>query len=449
MAESNEGNNTETDKFKLTLNGDLIVEGTVTSQNEESGVGKSLAGENVKPTYNSNIIIAGEGAEIFNDYRDRTYSGTAPMTGCVSSGKYSHAEGFVTTASGNYSHSEGAATFATANSSHAEGSNARAVGENTHAEGSATVASGMYSHAEGNSTNASGDVSHAEGYSTASSGQYSHAEGYITTASNFASHVNGKFNKAMTNGGSMTNTTGDAMVIGNGSSRSALSNCFRVTFAGATYGIGSFHTTGADYAEFFEWLDGNNGHEDRVGHFVTMEGSYIRYAEPGDYILGIVSGQPAIVGNSDEDWLGRWQHDEFGRFVKEYLETSYEEIDTSEMTEEEIHELETEEDVELRDDIYYRRTEHIVGHETPSWRHKANPDYDPNAPYIERKDRPEWDYIGMMGVLSVYDNGQCQVNGFCQCGDGGIAVPADIWQPGLTYRVIERVTDDIIRVVLK
>lgn len=370
---------------------------------------------------------------------------------CQVLNQYGHAEGHECVASGPYSHAEGNQTTASGDSAHAEGSSSVASGASSHTEGYNTKASGIGAHAEGDTTNAQGPGSHAEGYACTAGERYCHAEGYGTQAVNFASHVQGKYNKPTARGGDITNTTGDAFIIGNGINKSTTgrSNAFKVTYAGDVYGVSAFQTFGADYAEFFEWKDGNPDAEDRIGHFVTMDGPYITYANRGNYILGIISGQPAVVGNSDIDWLGRWQHDEFGRFVWEYLEHSEEEIDTSEMTEDEKTTLLTDPEIAHHDDKYYRTITTVVDHETPSYRFKANPNYDPNTPYIERKDRPEWDYVGMMGVLSVYDNGACQVNGLCQCGDGGIAIPADIWQPGLTYRVIERMSENVIKVVFK
>ena len=50
----------------------------------------------------------------------------------------------------------------------------------------------------------------------------------------------------------------------------------------------------------------------------------------------------------------------------------------------------------------------------------------------------------MMGVLSVRDDGTCEVNGYCKCGISGIATRADIG-----YRVIKRINESIIQVVLK
>ena len=317
-----------------------------------------------------------------------------------------------------------------------------ASGNISHAEGERTTASGCDSHAEGYVTTASGYASHAEGNETTASGHASHAEGNVTTASNYASHAHGKYNKAMTTGGAASNTTGDAMVIGNGTSSSALSNAFRVTYAGAVYGLSAFNSSGADYAEFFEWADLNPDAEDRVGFFVTMEGEQIRIAGPGDYILGIVSGQPCIIGNADEDWQGRWLHDEFGRFVKETTEDP-----VIERRKVEVPVLD--EDGNPTGETKMEMQEVETGEVIHGWRYKANPNYDNTQEYIERKDRKEWDCVGMLGVLAVRDDGTCEVNGFCQVADGGIATVSDTYVPGSTYRVIERVTENVIKVVFR
>ncbi len=364
----------------------------------------------------------------------------------------SHAEGSGTTASGAWSHSEGSGTTASGKGSHAEGGSTTASGGRSHSEGSGTTASGEDSHAEGSGTTASGNWSHTEGSGTAAIGERSHAEGSYATANNYASHAGGHYNKAMTSGGSILNTVGDAMVIGNGTGyegAATLSNCFRVTYAGAVYGLSAFNSSGADYAEFFEWADGNEGGEDRVGYFVTLEGKYIRLAKPGDYILGIVSGQPCIIGNADEDWLGRWQKDEFGRFIKEYLVEEEAEVVTEGLTEEELDALRREPDVREKDGKLYRITAKVVDHVTPSWRYKANPDYDPTQPYVERKDRQEWSCVGMLGVLAVRDDGSCQVNGFCTVADSEIATAAETYIPGQTWRVIERVAPNVVKVVFR
>jgi len=274
--------------------------------------------------------------------------------------------------------------------------------------------------AEGKETAATNYSCHAEGQYTTASGAYAHSEGYGTQANNCASHAGGHYNKAMDDSGRTYNTLGDAMVIGNGTGASSLSNCLRVTYSGDVYGLSAFNSSGADYAEYFEWIDGNPECEDRVGYFVTMDGDKIRKAGPGDYILGIVSGQPCIIGNADEDWMGRWEHDEFGRFVKEKVDASA-----------------------------LGRQDDDCGETDLGWRFKVNPNYDVSQAYIERKDRPEWSAVGMMGVLSVRDDGSCLVNGFCQVNANGIATAAEGYVAGERWRVIKRVSDGVVKVVFR
>jgi len=381
----------------------------------------------------------------------------------ISKGFVSHAEGNRTISEGSCTHSEGDSTIAHGDSAHSEGRDTRAYGNYSHAEGLETSTGLGYSgcHAEGAYTTVDSYYGHAEGYSTASTNTASHAEGVGTAAGNYGSHAGGKYNKAMTRGASEKNNVGDVMVLGNGtwtgkSDDNAIpSNCFRVTYTGAVYGMSAFNSSGADYAEFFEWADGNRDREDRVGFFVTLDGKHIRPAKPGDYILGVVSGQPCIIGNADEDWLGRWQHDEFGRFVLEYLGDEEIELPTEGLTEEELFALRTDPEVREKDGRLYRVTAKVVDHETASWRHKANPDYDPSQPYVERKDRPEWSAVGMLGVLSVRDDGTCQADSYCRVAEGGIATAADAElavEDGRIvkgYRVLERVSDSVIRIVFR
>ena len=161
-------------------------------ENSESsgGVGKDLTGQTVEPTQGT-TVTAGDNAEIFNDYRERAYTGSTVSAGNVASGGYSHAEGGNTTASGSYCHAEGSNTTASGNGSHAEGGNSTASGNTSHAEGYATKATNSYSHAEGNGSTASGVASHTEGQNTTARGNYSHAEGNYTTASSDYSHAEG------------------------------------------------------------------------------------------------------------------------------------------------------------------------------------------------------------------------------------------------------------------
>lgn len=209
---------------------------------------------------------------------------------------------------------------------------------------------------------------------------------------------------------------GTAFVVGNGTVHSK-SNAFRITGEGQPIGKLGYSTTGCDYAEFFEWEDGNPDNEDRRGYFVTMEGKKIKKANAGDYILGIVSAMPAVIGNYDECWMGRYITDEYGAFVPEEFEYEVEEKN-------EDGEMVTVTKIGIK------------------W--AENPDYDKEKEYVNRSDRKEWDTIGMLGVLHVRDDGTCKVNGFCKVIDGGMATSASTG-----YRVIERVTDNIVKVLFK
>ena len=141
--------------------------------------GKIVTGEVF--TVDETEIVAGYGAEIFND-----------LFSNIATGDDSHAEGYYTTASGDTSHAEGRNTTASGRISHAEGYYTTASGEYSHAEGDNTTASGIRSHAEGHQTTASEWGSHAEGISTTASEYAAHAEGSGTTASNLYSHAEGE-----------------------------------------------------------------------------------------------------------------------------------------------------------------------------------------------------------------------------------------------------------------
>lgn len=151
-------------------------------------------------TIDDETVIAGTGAEAFND-----------LNGNKASGQYSHAEGLHTTASG----------------------------MSSHVEGWGTTAPGIAGHAEGSSTTASGDTSHSEGNGTVASGGCSHAEGSGTKASSAYQHVQGKYNVEDAN-----NTY--AFIIGNGTADNTRHDAFAIDWNGLIYVNGA--STGVDVA---------------------------------------------------------------------------------------------------------------------------------------------------------------------------------------------------------
>ena len=276
-----------------------------------------------------------------------------------------------------------------------------AKGTNSHAEGYQTHAMGDYSHSEGIGTHANGHSSHAEGVYTTASGEGSHASGGFTTAGNYQTVV-GKYNTAY-NGATNVNsdTSGTAFIVGVGTSE-ATRNAFRVTNSGSCMGVSYFEASGADYAEYFEWKDGNSKNADRRGLFVTLDGEKIRLANAKDtYILGAVSATPNILGDSQsEEWHGRFKRDIFGEIVTETKEGNTQPV--------------------------------------------LNPDYDASEEYLPRSDRKEWATIGLLGKLIVVDDGSCKVNGYCKVANGGVATSADTG-----YRVMARIDDTHIRILFR
>jgi hypothetical protein len=414
--------------------------------------GTTYTGSNTSEVFNSYTNMAaneyshaeGYDTKALGDQSHAEGSGTkalgfhshAECSSTEASGDCSHAEGMDTTASGECSHAEGSMTTASSSASHAEGSDTRASGNDSHAEGSSTKASGNHSHAEGHLSEASGEGSHVEGSMTSASSSASHAEGYGTTASSFASHAGGKYNKAMTNSTGETDNTGDAFVIGNGTETYTLSNAFRVTYGGAVYGLSAFNSSGADYAEFIKpWYDGNTEEEDRVGYFVTIKDGLLYKANEGDYIVGITSGNPSVVGNADEDYYWRYARDEFNRFVYEDAEEAVAQLD--------------DDGAPVLDENgmpVMVKTGNII----KNAHYKLAADYDPTKQndYIERKNRPEWSYVGMVGVIPVRDDGTCEAGCFCKCGQNGIATRAE--SRGFdTFFVIERISDNVVSVEIR
>ena len=210
-----------------------------------------------------------------------------------------------------------------------------------------------------------------------------------------------------------------SLLIGNGTSDSNRANSLTVDTTGNLAIAGTMSSAGADYAEFFEWKDGNPEAEDRVGYIVSLDGDKLILANEGDYILGVVSGTATVLGDNPEwNWAKRWVTDDFGR-------------------------------IQYEDKVIHHEAEEINGETIPAWDETikapiVNPDYNPDQKYIKRADRPEWSAVGMMGKLYVRDDGTCQVNGYAKP-INGVATASTSGN----MRVIERVSDNVIRVVIK
>ena len=333
----------------------------------------------------------------------------------TASSNSAHAEGYNTTASGMYSHAEGANTTASGNYSHAEGNSTTASGTYSHAEGDTTTASGNYAHAEGWNTTVSGNFAHAEGQATAAKGYYSHATGYHTVA-NFYQTVVGRYN--VEKGSTLSYTTDSGyLIVGCGTSSSATANCLRATES-KVYGK-TYSSSGADYAEMFEWLDGNISNEDRIGKFVTLDGDKIKLAtSQDDYILGVVSGNPSVIGDSHSDqWAYMFEQDIFGRPIYETVTIPEEKDDDGNI----IVEEHTEEQL------------------------KVSKQYDNTQPYIARDKRKEWVAVGLLGKLICIDDGTAEINGYVRPNENSIATHSE---EKTKYRVMKRIDETHIQIMI-
>ena len=378
---------------------------------------------------------SGTNSETFNDNNN------------AASGNYSHAEGQDTQASGTAAHAEGYKTQCIGNYAHAEGYNACAQGAGSHVEGyslysgiSSYKTLGSGSHIEGYSQGYVwnyGDGAHIEGYTDTQEGRTcygkgahiegynsssndgadaAHVEGYYTIADAAYHHIEGKYNLQ----------DGDAMyqhIAGNGTS-SNRSNSHTLDWQGNAVFAGTVSNSGADYAEYFEWLDENDNVDDRVGYIVTLEGNKIKFANSEDDVLGIVSGTATVLGdNAEWEWQGKYLKDEFGRKIIDWVE----------------HKSTT---TIYNDDGTSKEKEISLGFFPEP---RINPAYNENEEYVNRYWRPEWDAVGLMGKLFVRDNGSCQVGGYVKP-DNGIAIPS---AEKTNMRVLKRVNDNVIQVLLK
>lgn len=318
--------------------------------------------------------------------------------------------------------------------------NNKANGNNSHVEGKDNTANGMTSHVEGWMNTSYGDNSHIEGYKNQTLGNSSHVEGKNNVGEGVASHCSGEGNKAryycetvLGCYAEYEETIGDGIYVkkpsntvlrignGDGDSHYSRNDCFRITFKGNAYAEGTFYDGGADYAEMFEWNDGNESNEDRVGYFVTLIGNKIIKANTNSkYILGIISANPSIVGNNPIKWKNKHLTDEWGRIIYETVEKTIQE------------------DVLNENGIIETITKTITI-EVP----KINPDYN-NEEYIMRSNRKEWDAVGMLGALKVRQDGTLTVGEFCYPNADGIATKSESG-----YYVTKIINENIAEVIFK
>ena len=186
---------------------------------------------------------------------------------------------------------------------------------------------------------------------------------------------------------------------------------FNLRGDGNGYCDGSWSGNGADYAEYFEWEDGNPANEDRRGVAVTLVGDKVRAATADDTVIGVVSTNPVVVGDAQWDsWRNKYLHDDYGSYILEDVElvswsetkplltedgdpVLVEDDPQSETIDHSYHVASLPDGVTPPDDAeYVMSAERVLN---PDW------DEDLKEAYVSREDRPEWVTIGLVGKLRV------------------------------------------------
>ena len=183
--------------------------------------------------------------------------------------------------------------------------------------------------------------------------------------------------------------------------------------------------SGADYAEYFEWSDGNSANEDRAGYCVVLkDGDKIGIATAGDSpssIIGVISAAPAIIGDGqDLSWRGKWKKDEFGREITtpvQYLvwNHGYENDENGNRVPvkqpDPTHQMSME-DADSQAEVGPKLDKMIADGKVPQFaidnniimnatRRVKDPLYDETKKYVSREFRQEWSPVGLVGKLIV------------------------------------------------
>jgi len=170
---------------------------------------------------------------------------------------------------------------------------------------------------------------------------------------------------------------------------------------GNAFADGSWGGGGADYAEYFEWADGNSDDEDRRGYSVVLEGNKIRKAESGETPIGVISANPAVVGDTAfNKWSEKYLRDDFGSYILEnYTVTEW--FAEGDQGSETYYGFESDK-IPVGTIIPESATTRSTDDDgKPLKRRTLNPSYDETQSYIPREERKEWDTVGLMGKLRL------------------------------------------------
>ncbi len=166
---------------------------------------------------------------------------------------------------------------------------------------------------------------------------------------------------------------------------------------------GTAMNTPADYAEMFEWKDGNADSEVRFGYSVILDGDKIVKASDSDdasKIIGVVSAKPAVLGDAAwSKWSQKYLKDEWNQYIlEEYTSTEWVEVKDRDNIK---HSYETD---KIPSDVTVPSDAKVITKDKDNnllTRRKLNPEWDSSKTYIPRQERKEWNAVGLMGKLRL------------------------------------------------
>ena len=152
-----------------------------------------------------------------------------------------------------------------------------------------------------------------------------------------------------------------------------------------------------DFAEYFEWHDGNIDNEDRIGYMVQINENKIEKANDFEKCIGVVSNTNAVtIASCSFEWHGKYLKDEWSRVI---LDENNRPI--------------------------------------------LNPEFNEKQEYLPREKRKEWTPVGLLGQLLTRQDGTLKVGGFAGCKDG-IATDAESG-----YRVLKIINENVALLLVK
>lgn len=175
---------------------------------------------------------------------------------------------------------------------------------------------------------------------------------------------------------------------------------------------GFANNAGFDFAEYFEWDDGNENGEDRIGYMVKLVEALeddgkgnkvttfnkIALADSFEECIGVTTSTYGFVCDSQLlDWHGKYVKDEFGR-------PKLDKFGNLQISE----------------------------------------GYDASQEYTPREFRNEWVPVGMMGKILTKQNGSLEAGGYATCSNG---VAVNSMSGG--YRVLKIISDEVALLLVK